>query len=79
MKIRQTLNNNAERFAATVFEHQNRIIVVKRDTFNYYDTSTDERFEFSSVAAYNEWLSHQDWVVPSKIEIAQRFINVPES
>lgn len=75
MKIRATINNNADKFAATVYEDSNKIIVIKRDTYNYYDNSTDERFEFSTVAEYSEWLSTQDWI--NKTEFVSRFKGVP--
>lgn len=66
MKIRQTLNNNADRFAATVYEKKGKIVVIKRDTFNYYDDSTNEQFEFSSVSDFEAWKAAQDWIVTSK-------------
>lgn len=73
MKIRETINSNAEQFSATVYEDQNKVVVVKHDTYNYYDTSTDERFCFDTVSAYRDWLSRQDWIVPGKVKFVSPF------
>ena len=77
MKIRETLNNNGEHYAATVFEHENKVIVIKRDTFNHFDDSTDERFEFSTIAEYEAWKASQEWIVPKKTRKICRFMKVP--
>lgn len=63
MKIRQIINNNTSRVAATVYENANKIVVIKRDTNNYYDSSTDERFEFNTITEYGNWLKTQEWIV----------------
>lgn len=76
MKIRQTLNNNAGQFAATVYEKSGKIIVIKRDTFNYYDNSTDEKFEFSSISDFEGWKAVQEWIMPNQIKIICPFRTV---
>lgn len=75
MKIRETINN-AEKFIATVFEHGNKIVVIKHDTFNYYDNSTDEHFEFSTIEEYENWKAEQDWIVAKKINKVSNFKKV---
>ena len=77
MKVRETLNNNADHYAATVFEHDNKVVVIKRDTFNIFDDSTDERFEFSTIAEYETWKAAQEWIVPRKTHTLCHFKNVP--
>lgn len=76
MKIRQTLNNNADQFAATVYEKSGKIVVIKRDTFNHYDNSTDEKFEFSSISDFEKWKTAQEWIIPKKIKIISPFKTV---
>lgn len=76
MKIRETINSNAEKYAAVVYEDQNKVVVVKHDTFNYYDRSTDERFTFDTVSAYREWIAVQDWIVPAKVKKVSAFRKV---
>lgn len=78
MKRRETINSNAERYAATVYEDAGRVIVVKRDTKNYYDNSTDEEFQFESVADYEAWKAVQDWIVPKKTRRVAAFAKVPQ-
>ncbi len=78
MKIRETINSNAEKFSAIAYEHQNKIVVVKHDTDNYYDRSTDERFEFDTISEYRAWVSTQDWVVPAKVKKVSEFKAVAE-
>lgn len=73
MKIRETINSNAEKFSAVVYEDQNKVIVVKHDTFNYYDSSTDERFTFDSVAEYRAWVAEQSWIIPEKVKKVSAF------
>lgn len=73
MKIRETINSNAEKFSAIAYEHQNKIVVVKHDTFNYYDRSTDERLTFDTVSEYREWITKQDWIVPTKVKRVSDF------
>ena len=63
MKIRQTINNNAAKYSGIVYEDANKIIVIKHDTFNYYDSSADERFEFDTISEFEEWMKNQDWIV----------------
>ena len=76
MKIRETINSNAERYSAVAYEEQSKVIVVKRDTFNYYDRSTDERFTFDTVSEYREWIAAQDWIVPAKVKKVSEFKRV---
>lgn len=76
MKIRETLNNNTEKFTATAYENGGKIVVVKRDTANYYDNSTDEKFEFSAVSEYQEWKAAQSWIVSKKTKTVSPFKNV---
>ena len=76
MKIRETINSNAEKFSAVVYEDSNKVVVIKKDTFNYYDTSTDERFTFDTVSAYREWINAQDWIVPAKVKKVSTFQKV---
>ena len=78
MKIREQINNNADRFRATTYEHDDKIVVVKKDTNNYYDDSTDERFEFSSIAEYENWKSSQEWIDLKKVLKVGIFKNVKE-
>lgn len=78
MKIRQTLNNNADHFIATAYEKSGKILVVKKDAFNYYDNSTDETYEFSTVSEYENWKAGQDWIVPSKTHTICPFQKVAE-
>jgi hypothetical protein len=79
MKIRETINSNAEKFSAVVYEDQNKVVVVKHDTFNYYDRSTDERLTFDTVAAYRDWIAAQDWIVPAKVKTVSAFAKVREA
>lgn len=76
MKIRQTLNNNAEKFVAAVYEKGEKIVVVKKDTSNYYDNSTDEIFEFPTISDFENWKSVQSWIVPKKTKIICPFKTV---
>ena len=78
MKIRETINSNAEKFSAVVYEDQNKVVVVKHDTFNYYDRSTDERFTFDTVSEYREWVATQYWIVPAKVKKVSAFQKVRE-
>lgn len=76
MKIREIINSNAEKYSAVAYEDQNKVVVVKHDTFNYYDRSTNERFTFDTVSEYREWITAQDWIVPAKIKKASEFKKV---
>lgn len=78
MKIREIINSNAEMYSAVVYEDNKKIVVVKHDTFNYYDRSTDERIEFDTITKYREWLSVQDWIVPKKIKKVGQFKSIAE-
>ena len=73
MKIRETINSNAEKFSAVAYEDQNKVVVVKHDNDNYYDRSTDERFVFDSVTEYRAWISAQSWIVPAKVKKVSKF------
>ena len=66
MKLRQESNNNTCKQKASVFEDRNKIIVIKKDTFNYYDNSTDEKFEFNSITEYENWKKQQDWIFTTR-------------
>ena len=63
MKIRGAINSNVQQYAGTIYEHGGKIGVIKRDTFNHFDCSTDERFEFSTADDFRAWLKAQDWIV----------------
>lgn len=76
MKIRETINSNAEKFSAIAYEDQNKIVAVKHDNDNYYDRSTDERFVFGSVTEYRAWVDAQDWIVPAKVKKVSAFQKV---
>ena len=76
MKIRETINSNAEKFSAVVYEDQNKVVVVKHDNDNYYDRSTDERFVFGSVTDYRAWIAEQNWIVPAKVKRVSKFKEV---
>lgn len=76
MKIRETINSKAEKFSAVVYEDQNKVVVVKHDTFNYYDRSTDERFTFDTVSEYRKWIATQDWIIPEKVKKVSAFQKV---
>jgi hypothetical protein len=76
MKIRETINSNAEKYSAVAYEHQNKVVVVKHNTFNYYDRSTDERFTFDTVREYREWITTQDWIAPAKVKKVSAFQKV---
>ena len=76
MKIRETINSNAEKFSAVAYEDRGKIVVVKHDTFNYYDRSTDERFMFDTVSAYREWIAAQEWINPEKVKTVSAFRRV---
>ena len=76
MKIRELINDNTTKYRATAFEHENKIVVIKKDTYNYYDNSTDERFEFSSIEEYENWKNTQDWIDIKKIEKVSNFKKV---
>lgn len=78
MKRRETINNNAEHYAAVAYEDAGRIVVIKSDTFNCYDNSTDERFEFATVAEYEDWKAAQDWINPKKIRSITGWVKVPK-
>lgn len=78
MKIRETINSNAEKFLAIVYENQNKVVVLRIDTSNYYDRSTDERFTFDTVSEYREWIAAQDWIVPAKVKKVSAFQKVKE-
>ena len=73
MKIRETINSNAEKFSAISYEDQNKVVVVKHDNDNYYDRSTDERFVFDSVTEYRAWIAEQSWIVPAKVKNVSKF------
>ena len=73
MKIRETINSNAEKFSAIAYEDQNKVVVVKHDNDNYYDRSTDERLVFDSVTEYRAWISTQSWIVPAKVKKVSKF------
>ena len=49
-------------FIGTAFEHSNKIIVAKKDTFNYLDDSTTEYFEFTTISEYEDWKANQEWI-----------------
>ena len=66
MKLRQILNNNTKKYKGEVFEDNNKIIVIKKDTNNYYDNSTDEKFEFKSITEYENWKKQQDWIFTTR-------------
>lgn len=66
MKLRQEINNNICKYKASVLEDNNKIIVIKKDTFNYYDNSTDERFEFNTITEYENWKEQQDWIFTTR-------------
>ena len=66
MKLRQILNNNTKKYKGEVFEDNNKIIVIKKDTNNYYDNSTDEKFEFKSITEYENWKEQQDWIFTTR-------------
>ena len=76
MKIRQTINNNAAKYSGIVYENANKIIVIKHNAFNYYDSSSDERFEFDTISGFEEWAKNQDWIV--KINKESPFKKVAE-
>ena len=76
MKIRETINNNADKYNAVTFENSNKIIVLKQDTFNYYDSSSNEHFEFDSIDEYERWKKEQDWINPKKIKKVSAFRKV---
>lgn len=85
MKLRFTLNSYAEKYRANVFESKNgtKIIVEKFDTTIRgddlaYDTNV-EKFEFSTIADYENWLKNQDWIIKRKIKKVHDFINVKEA
>ena len=71
MKIRETINSNAEEYICTVYENAGKIIARKHETSNYYDTSTDEVFEFGSIAEYEKWKASQEWI--KKVEKVSSF------
>lgn len=73
MKIRETINSNVERYSAIVYEDKNMVVVIKRNTSNYYDNSTDERITFGSVTDYRAWVSAQDWITPGKVRTVSPF------
>lgn len=76
MKIRETINSNAEKFSAVVYEDQNKVVAVKHDNDNYYDRSTDERFVFDSVTEYRAWIAEQSWIVSAKVKKVSAFQKV---
>jgi hypothetical protein len=85
MKLRYELNNNADKYRANVFESKNgtKIIVEKFDTTIRGDDpaygNNFERFEFLTIADYENWLNNQDWVIKRKIKKVHDFINVKEA
>lgn len=76
MKIRQTINNNAKRYVGVVYEHARKIVVTKIDTFNYYDDSTTEKFEFNTIQEFTDWKRNQDWIF--KTTKLNKFMKVKE-
>lgn len=73
MKIRETINNNKERYTGVAYEDKHKIIVIKRDTFNYYDASTNEQFEFNTIAEYENWKATQAWINNKKVQKVSSF------
>lgn len=73
MKIRETINSNVEKFSAVVYEDHNKIVVVKHETSNYYDRSTDERFMFETESEYRAWIAEQNWINPQKVKKVSAF------
>ena len=76
MKIRETINNNADKYKAVTFEDAGKIIVVKQDTYNYYDSSTNNYFEFNTISQYENWKAEQDWINKKKIKKVSAFRKV---
>lgn len=76
MKVREIINNNANEFTATTYEDNNKIIVIKSNTYNYYDNSTDEKFVFNTIKEYEDWKKEQNWIDPNKIKIIHNFKKV---
>ena len=75
MKLRERINNNTCKFTGNVYEDNNKIIVIKKDTSNYYDFSTNDEFIFKSIEEYENWKKGQDWI--KKIEKISSFKKVP--
>lgn len=76
MKIRETINNNGSEFKAVTFEDNGKIIVMKQDTFNHYDTSTNECFEFKTIKEYEDWKAKQNWIDKKKVKKVSAFRKV---
>jgi len=76
MKLRELLNNNAEKYIGDVYQTGNMILVIKRDTHNYYDNSTDEKFLFETMKQYEDWRNTQDWIKVRKIKRVSDFVEV---
>lgn len=76
MKIRETINDNAEKYKAVTFEENGEIVVIKQDTYNYYDTSSNEYFKFKTIKEYEEWKKEQNWINIKKIQKVSAFRKV---
>lgn len=76
MKIREIINNNGNKFTAVVFEENHKILVRKDNTFNHYDFSDSEHFEFNSIEEYENWKANQDWIDKKKVKRVSAFRKV---
>lgn len=74
MKLRIQINNNAEKYVASVYEDNNKIFVVKSDNQNW--NATRETFQFNSIEELDNWVRNQDWINPKKIQLISNFKNV---
>ena len=75
MKIRETINNNAEYFTARVLEDNKKIIVEK---YGYTLGPIEcEVFEFNSIEEYENWKAKQEWIKKEKVKKVSAFKKVP--
>lgn len=76
MKIRETINNNADDFTAVTFEDNRKIIVRKDNTSNHYDFSDIDYIEFNSIEEYEKWKAEQGWIDKKKVKKVSAFRKV---
>ena len=70
MKVRGSLNNNANAYSATIFEDNGKIIVAKRPTTPVGATDI-KTFTFNSVKDLKSWIDKQDWIDKKKVRIGE--------
>lgn len=79
MKRRETINSNAEKFAAVAYEEAGKIRVEKYETeVLAYSLGEREWLEFDTIADYEAWKSAQDWIKPEKVRRVAFFAKVPK-